>query len=214
MDPLTLLFAVVAGLIFFKLFNVLGRRTGHERPPPVAMGGSGAEADEGKAAPPRERDDEDAAPDASLDAGVAQIRLADRGFDPEQFLAGARAAFEMILDAFHKGEIEKVRPYLDADVYRGFARAVEDRAVGDTRRLVELVAVNRCELVEASMEGREARVTVRFDSDQTDVVKDSEERIVAGDPTAPVEVADLWTFARDSRSNDPNWRLVATRSPR
>ena len=28
-----------------------------------------------------------------------------------------------------------------------------------------------------------------------------------------VEIVDIWTFARDSRSRDPNWQLVATRSP-
>ena len=217
MDPLTLFFAAVAAFVFFKLFSVLGRRTGHERPPPAAAGGNGAEADDGKVVPLRRRDDgtgDAAALDASLEAGLARIRQADRDFDPERFLAGARAAFEMILDAFHKGELEKVRRFLDAEVHRGFARAVEDRDAGDAKRLVELVAINRCELAAASMEGPEARVTVRFESDQTDVVKDSEERIVAGDPTAPVEVTDLWTFARDTRSRDPNWLLVATRAPR
>ncbi|MBT6511016.1 MAG: Tim44/TimA family putative adaptor protein [Alphaproteobacteria bacterium] len=213
-----LIFAVVAGVIFFKLFSVLGRKTGHEQPPPMPMADAAGLADDHDNIVPLHRDEagEDdylAGLDDSLMAGFTQIREADGNFDPEQFLAGARAAFEMILDAFHKAELEKVRPFLDSAVYRSFATALEERDVGDTRRLIELVAINRCEPIEAEMKGREAHITIRFESDQTDVVKDSEDRIVAGDPSSAVEVTDIWTFARDTRARDPNWQLVATRSP-
>jgi len=213
----TLFFAVLAGVIFFKLFNVLGRRTGHEQPPSSPLPDSGADAaDDEKVVPLRPGDESEdlvAGLDAPLKAGVTQIQLADRNFDLEQFLAGARSAFEMIIDAYHKGELERVRTYLDSGVYRSFTRAVEERDVGDTTRMMELVAINKCEPIEAEMKGREAHITIRFESDQTDIVKDSEERIVAGDPTHPVEVVDIWTFARDTHSRDPNWQLVATRSP-
>jgi len=213
-----LILAIVAGVIFYRLFNVLGRRTGHEPPPPRPMGGPMNErAEEEKVVPLRPVEEEPAdalaGTDGPLRAGLTQIRLADGSFDLEQFLAGARAAFEMILDAFHKGELDKVRPFLAADVLRSFQQAVDSRDTEDSRRLIELVSINRCEAIEAEMKVREARITIRFESDQTDIVKDSEERIIAGDPTEPVEVTDIWTFARDSRSRDPNWQLVATRSP-
>lgn len=215
-----IIIAGLAALILYKLYNVLGRRTGHDKmPPPFPSNDSTTdrradrtpEADE--RATPAARDDEAAAAiEGPLKAGLAEIRLADRSFNLDSFLAGARAAFEGILDAFHKGELEPVRPLLADAVHRSFAQAIAQRDRDGTRRLLELVAINRCEAVAAVMKGREAHITVRFESDQTDVVKDSEERIVAGDPTEPLTVSDAWTFARDTRSQDPNWRLVATRS--
>ena len=215
-----IIIAGLAALILYKLYNVLGRRTGHDQMPPPfptddsmteRMADRTPEADERAA--PAARDGEAAAIDGPLKAGLAEIRQADRSFNLDSFLAGARTAFEGILDAFHKGELEPVRPLLTDAVHRSFAQAIAQRDRDGTRRLLELVAVNRCEAVAAVMKGREAHITVRFESDQTDVVKDSEERIVAGDPTRPLTVSDAWTFARDTRSQDPNWRLVATRSP-
>ena len=231
-----IIIAGLAALILYKLYNVLGRRTGHEKTPPpypmreraddspperaaeaerLAEDGGDAEADsrsadgDGDEAGPRPGAAE--AVEGPLKTGLAQIRRADRSFDLELFLTGARTAFEAILDAFHKGELEKVAPLVNATVYGSFFRAIDERDRDGTRRLMELVAINRCEAVAAAMEGHEARVTVQFESDQTDVEKDSEERIVRGDPTRPRTVNDLWTFARDTRSADPNWRLVATR---
>lgn len=208
-----LIFAVLAAVIFFKLFNVLGRRTGNEQPPPRP--GPVADNDDQETILPFRRQEDDQAVDTTdpLMSGLDRIGLADRSFDPEQFLAGAKTAFEFIIDAFHQGELEPVRPYLDEDVYRSFADALAQRNMEGTRRHVELVAINQCTVIEAEMAGRQARITVRFESEQIDVVKDSEERIIAGDPSGTIEVTDIWTFARDTGSRNPNWHLVATRSP-
>jgi predicted lipid-binding transport protein (Tim44 family) len=211
-----LIFAALAAFVLFRLFRVLGRRTGNERPPPSQVPGNAAnEQDNVVPLPGVDQQPEDslAGIDGPLRAGMTQIRLADGSFDPEQFLAGARSAFEMILDSFHKGELEKVRPFLDNDVYRSFATAVTERESAENRRIIELIAINRCEAIEAEMQGRQARITIRFESDQTDILKDSEDRIVAGDPSTPIEVTDIWIFGRDTKSRDPNWQLVATRNP-
>ncbi len=231
-----IIIAGLAALILYKLYNVLGRRTGHEKassPSPMrevdspperaseadSRAGDGTGRRPGDGADGRPGDGADSRPgtagavEGPLKTGLAEIRLADRSFDLELFLTGARAAFEAILDAFHKGELQEVKALLGDTVYRSFAQAIAERDRDGTRRLMELVAINRCEAVKAVMEGSEARVTVQFESDQTDVVKDSEGRIVHGDPTDPRTVKDDWTFARDTRSADPNWRLVATHSP-
>jgi predicted lipid-binding transport protein (Tim44 family) len=217
---LILIFAGLAAFVFFRLFSVLGQKTGNEQPPPpmVSDRSDSNGAEDKVVSLPRREDAPDAVPawgnDGPVGAGLTQISLADRSFDPDTFLAGARAAFEMIIEAFHKGQLEKVRPFLADDVYRSFAAAVADRekpAAEHTHS--ELIAVNGCEAVAAGMEGRMASITVRFESEQTEVVKDSEGRIVAGDLARPLEVIDVWTFARDTRARDPNWQLVATRSP-
>ncbi len=216
-----LIFAGIAVFVFFRLFSVLGQKTGHEREQPPAVPAperKERESDENVVNLPGRNDAPQTAPvwasDGPVGAGLTQISLADRSFDPETFLAGARAAFEMIIEAFHKGELEKVRPWLADDVYRSFAAAVAEREKpSEERTYSELIAVNGCKAVEAGMDGRMARIAVRFESEQTEVVKDSEGRIVAGDLTQPIDVIDIWTFARDTRARDPNWQLVATRNP-
>ncbi len=210
-----LIFAVLAAVIFFKLFNVLGRRTGNERPPP--MPGPVADNDEQGTVLPFRRQEEDVRKtDESgdpLTQGLDRIARTDHDFKIDEFLVGARQAFGMILDAFNHGNLEPVRKFLDDEVHRSFSQAIADRDRDGARRQIELVAIVDCEAVEAVMSGRQASITVRFRSNQTDVVKDSENRIIAGDPTRIIEVMDIWTFARDTRARDPNWLLVATRSP-
>ncbi len=208
-----LIFAILAAVIFFKLFNVLGRRTGHERPPPAPVASPVADNDDQNTVLEFKRQEEEEEPADPLNRGLSQIRRADRSFNPDQFLAGARQAFGMILDAFHKGDLEPVGQFLDRDVRESFRHAIDDRDKKGSRRQIELVAINGCEAIEAGMADHHARITVRFESEQIDVVKDSEDRIIDGDPTRTIEVTDIWTFSRDMTSRDPNWLLVATRRP-
>jgi len=119
----------------------------------------------------------------------------------------------MILAAFAKNDLGPVKPFLADDVYRRFADALGQSTKNGETREADLISIARCEALEAGMEGRIAKVTVKFVSEQTDIVKDSEGRIIAGEPGETVEIVDIWTFARDTRSRDPNWQLVATRSP-
>ena len=220
-----LIFAAIAAFVFFRLFSVLGRRTGHERrQPPLGSRGDNAEPGVADGARRDEEAEEEAVPEApalagdaagaadtAMAAGLAQLRRADQSFDLDGFMAGARTAFEAIIDAFHKGDLEAVRPWLDDDVHRSFSRAIDERERTPERTRTQLLGIDRCEAVDVGMAGRQARIAVRFESEQTEVVEDGEGRIVAGDPTAPLKVVDLWTFARDTRSRDPNWRLIATR---
>jgi predicted lipid-binding transport protein (Tim44 family) len=211
-----IIFAAIAGFILFRLYNVLGRRTGHERtqPPPVAVDSAKDGKDNVVRLPERDDDQISAAGmDGPLAAGITQIRMTDRDFDLDHFLAGARSAFEMILEAFSKGNLEPVRSFLADDVYRHFADALAQSEKDGETREADLISVAGCEALEVGMDGRIAKITVKFISEQTDIVKDSEGRIIAGDPGETVEIVDIWTFARDTRSRDPNWQLVATRSP-
>jgi len=123
---------------------------------------------------------------------------------------GARQAFEMIVDAFARGDTEALRPLLADDVYGGFAEAIEQRREAGETLETEVVAIKQAEAVEARMDGPHAYVTVRFVSDQVNVTRDAEGNIVDGDPDQLAEIVDLWTFGRDTSTRDPNWELVST----
>jgi predicted lipid-binding transport protein (Tim44 family) len=216
-------FAIVVLFLLFRLRGVLGRRTGQERyrdpfaqrstPPPAGAPMPGAPREgrgpiiEGTAAPVSEP------AHVPLAAGLARLKAADRGFDERSFLKGARGAFEIIVNAFAAGDAAALKPLLSADVYRSFAEAIQQRQAAKETHETNLVTMKECDLAEAGVEGTTAFVTVKFVSDQVNVTRAAEGTVIDGDPDRVAEKTDFWTFSRDIRARDPNWQLVATRSP-
>ena len=218
-------FALVAAFLVMRLRNVLGRRDGHrptERHDPFRPEPTGdekivrlPEREDRRRSPFDEESEAEPtpAPASALAEGLAQIRTSDRSFDPEAFMGGARIAFEMIVDAFAKGDDAALKPLLSPEVYNNFVRSIRERlAAGETLE-TELIAVRSMELTEAYMAGRTAHLTVRIVSDQVRCLRDETGQVIDGDPERVQEVVDVWTFARDTRSPDPNWQLVATGTP-
>ncbi|HEV2187897.1 MAG TPA: Tim44/TimA family putative adaptor protein [Stellaceae bacterium] len=210
-----ILFAMVAAFLVLRLRSVLGRRTGNERrreylrepattsDKVVTLGQRPAPAVAGPPLPA-------AAPAGAVANGLAQIAAADSGFEATRFLDGARAAFEWILGAFAAGDKMKLRSLLSDDVYKPFAEAIGEReAAGETLE-TRINKIGDIDIVEAGVDGDSARVTVKLVSQQIHVLRAHDGSVVDGDPQNPVEKTDFWTFARDTRSSDPNWLLVAT----
>ncbi len=217
------LFAAIAAFFVLRLRGVLGKRTGHEKRPkfdPLAK----SDKDEGEEdkvipLPDRSRDAkadeaaEEAAAETPLAAGLMQIKRVDKAFDEEQFLSGAGTAFEWIINAFAQGETKTLRPLLSNDVYGDFAGAIEEREGARQTLETTMVGITEAAIIEAELQGRTAFVTIKFVSEQVNVVRDSDGEVVEGDPSHVTKITDIWTFARNTRSRDPDWTLVATRSP-
>lgn len=218
-----LFFAMVAAFIALRLRSVLGRRTGHERRRTGGLGRtrSNGAADNVVALPDRSAavaaEEADPAIVGLADEGVktalTQIRLADHGFDLSQFLAGARAAFEMIVEAFAAGDKGVLRPLLANDVFADFAAAIDERSATGQALDTHLVGIRSTDPVGAELRDSSARVAVRFESEQVNVLRDAQGEIIEGDPNTAEEVIDIWTFERDTANQDPNWVLVETRTP-
>jgi len=220
-------FAMIAAFVVLRLRSVLGRRTGHEKPRPPRFQGSaerGARRDDNVVdLPGRRRADGSAEDDAPASAGVwgrgqtvsglDAVMRADPNFDVESFLSGARGAFEMVVGAFAEGDKSALRPLLSDEVFSNFAAAIDEReAAGETME-TEVLGFKSVSVQDGRMEGRVAHVTVEFITEQINVVRDSAQKAVDGDADHIAKVTDLWTFARDTASGDPNWLLVATRTP-
>jgi len=222
-------FAIVAAFIVLRLRSVLGRRTGHEPPPtqgsmfgrrPDSVEDNVISLPERGAAVPVEAAGDAAMSDVPAEEGVTamagglgDIKLADPSFDTNEFLSGASVAYEMIVVSFANGDVDTLKPLLTGDVYANFAGAIQDREARGETLETTLVAINSAEVIEARTEGRSAEVTVKFVSESVNVTRDAAGEAVSGDPRAVEKVTDIWTFARDTRGNDPNWRLIATSSP-
>ena len=228
-DFVTIFFLVAAVVIFLQLRSVLGRRTGSERPPfdPYSKRESAAETDSpdrGKVVtlPRRDGTDEDENPFASIDAFAApgtplneQLRAvakADPSFTPKEFANGARMAYEMIVVAFADGDRKTLKNLLSREVYEGFDAAISEReSKGEVVRS-SFVGIEKADIVGAEVKDSEANITLRIVSQLISATYDKAGALVDGDAETVAEVNDLWTFARDIRSRDPNWKLIATES--
>ncbi|HUC73354.1 MAG TPA: Tim44/TimA family putative adaptor protein [Stellaceae bacterium] len=216
-----ILFAMIAAFLVLRLRSVLGRRTGNERrrelftrrPAPVADKPApdkvARPADGNKVTPIAVPTAKPADP---VSEGLNRVRRADPSFEPSQFIDGARVAFEMIVTAFAKGDKAALRPLLSDEVFRPFAQTIDERVAANETVETRDLKLEDAEIVEADMTGRTARVTVKLVSHQIALTRAMDGSIVDGDPDHPVEKTDYWTFARDTRSADPNWMLVTTSS--
>ena len=222
----TIFFLIAAVVIFFQLRNVLGRRTGNERPPfdPYSKTVK-READAAqenvvslprKKAPGEPAEDAYAAIDAAakpgtdLNKGLRAIKDADPSFEPKSFVDGAKMAYEMIVMAYADGDRKTLKNLLSREVYDGFVAAISEREAKSEKIQSSFVGINKADIVSADMKGSEAHVTLRIVSELISATRDKAGTVIDGDPETVAEVKDVWTFARDTRSRDPNWKLVAT----
>ena len=226
----TIIFLALAVFIFLRLRSVLGQRTGAERPPydrrDVLQGTArgdkvvpvpGNVIDHAPAAaasepPPIDKWKGVAEPGSDLALGLNAVARLDTSFDLPHFLAGAKSAYEMIVLAFAAGDRRTLSDLLSGEVYEGFEHAIRDREQRGEKVERKFVGIDKTELVSAEVRGKMAHLTVRFVSQIISVTRDKSGTAVDGSPDKVADVTDVWTFARDVASRDPNWKLVGTES--
>jgi predicted lipid-binding transport protein (Tim44 family) len=228
-DIYTIIFLALAVFIFLRLRSVLGQRTGRERPPydPYSARDARAPASEkvvplpGRTAPepvarpaepaePSDRWKGIAASGSPVAAGLDSIAAADRNFDAQHFIAGARSAYEGIVGAFASGDRRTLKGLLSREVYDGFEAAIRERERKGETVENRFVSLDTAEITAAELRGNTAQVTIRFISQLISATRDRAGAVIDGSPDKVSEVTDVWTFARDVTSRDPNWKLVAT----
>lgn len=207
--------AMIAGFLALRLYSVLGKRTGHEQEPvlrpaedrakvsvlqpgPVGTaGGDTVRLADGLIAPAAEN-------------GVRALIGADRSFDAPQFVEGAKGAYKMVLEAFWRGDRQELEWLCDADVLASFEEAIAAREAEGHVLDNRLVRIEKAQIVEAAVNGRIAEVALRFEADIAAITRDKDGNVIAGSLTDAIGTRDIWTFTRDIRSADPNWKLSET----
>ena len=232
LDIYSIIFLVIAVVIFLKLRSVLGKRTGNEKPPFDRYSGrkeqEGGAVNDNVITLPRTNDkameeqpqviedeEEDrlagaALKGSTLEAALKAVMAADRNFEVKPFLTGARAAYEMIVTAFAEGDRKALKNLLAKEVYDGFVAAISDREARGEAIESTFIGIDKSEIVEAEVKSGTAQVTVRFLSQLISATRDKDGQLIDGDPNKITEVTDIWTFARDVNSRNPNWKLIAT----
>ena len=228
-DFYTIIFLALAVFIFLRLRSVLGQRTGRERPPYDPYSAREAArtptSDNVVTLPPR-AGDAPAAPAADAEpadrwkgvaeagsataSGLDAIAAQDPAFDAKHFITGGRAAYEMVVTAYAQGDRRNLKNLLSKEVYDGFDAAIKERETRGEKAETRFVSIDKADIIGAEVKGKTAQVTVRFVSQLVSVTRDKDGNVIDGSPDKVTDVTDVWTFARDLASRDPNWKLVAT----
>ncbi len=210
------IFATIAAFLGFRLYAVLGKRTGHEqsvgKPAEDVVGiPSKPEVVEDvrdSAVPPRIV--ETVAVEETASIGVRAINAADSSFNPGEFVEGAKSAYRYILESFWRGDEDALKDLVNSDVGEAFAEAIAGRKAAGQVLDNRLVSIERAVISKAGLNGKVATITVRFDADIAAVTRDADGKVVAGSTSDAVPTHDVWTFERTIKSANPNWILVDT----
>lgn len=231
-DPLNIFLLAVALVVFWRLRSVLGTRTGAEKPPfdlfgtkrngPQDAGPGVNRLPEPAPAPANDRGAGEpslpvwkgyAEEGSPLAAALERMAESEPSFNPRTFVEGAKAAYEMIIEAYAKGDKQGLKNLLSKEVFDGFSRAIDARAAQGQRVESRFVGIDKATIQQASLVGRKASITMEFVSELISATYDKAGEVVDGDPREIRQVTDVWTFERDVGSRDPNWKLVATEAP-
>ncbi len=189
---------VLAGIAIFlilKLRSVLGTRDGFEKPPiPLEDVRPRVRRDFEVIEGGPDRDITDHVAEGSDAArALAQMKKAEPGFSVGPFLQGARGAYEMILMAFEKGELDRIRPFLSDDVEASFAEAIAQRERDGLSVEANFLGIKELVLHDATFtpESRFGEIAVRFVADQTYVVRNKAGEVVEGSPREVKKTRDI-----------------------
>jgi predicted lipid-binding transport protein (Tim44 family) len=207
--------AMIAGFLALRLYSVLGKRTGHEQEPAPRPAEDRAKVTIVQPRPvPEMAGDSVRLADGLIasggEVGVRALIAADRHFDVPQFVEGAKAAYKMVLEAFWRGDRQELEWLCDADVLTSFEDAIAAREAEGHVLDNRLVRIEKAQIVDAGVNGRTAEISLRFEADIAAVTRDRDGHVIAGSLTDAISTNDIWTFTRDLRSSDPNWKLSET----
>ena len=210
MDPILVILIGVAAFFIYRLFSVMGTRTGHEQRPNLEALERKARASEPQQGAADDEAEAPVSPPKPVSTNARVLRDADPDFDEADFLNGARAAYEMIVEAFASGDLRSIRPYLSDSVYDAFKAAVLAREEAEHTSELKFVGVEHAAIVDSDTDSNWMTATTEFSSNQVRVTRDKDGNVVDGDPNRIDLIKDRWTFSRKRGSGDPNWILVAT----
>ena len=192
-----LILAVVAALVLLRLRSVLGRRTGNEKTDPSRFAYE----------QPQKNKDEDV---IKIQPTINHKSKENGWFDKDDFLKGASNAYELIVTNFETGNKQALKPFLSDSVMKSFEEVIEQRKVNEEKVEFNFIGIESSEIVNKDLKSNPMEVTVRFISEMITCIKNSKDEVISGSLNQVQKITDIWTFAKNKNSNNPNWLLVAT----
>ena len=187
-----ILLAIIAGFIILRLRGILGRRTGHEKKDFGDLFGKKV---------------------TQNDSEKKVVNLSQGKLDniaKEQFIKGAKAAYEMIITSFAKGDKKTIKPLLNKEIYKNFSDEIDHRKKENLKSELTFVGVKSAEIKNFEKKDNNYTFTVNFVSEIITCKKDKNNKVIEGNPDIIKTVNDVWKFSKNMWSNNPNWYLVET----
>jgi len=191
------LYAAIATIVCVMLYTVLGKSVGQG--PESGVDPMKAMKPKAAIVPPVE----DGTPKTGLDA----IAQADPNFSPAYFMDGAKAAYSMILEAFASGDHDQLKDLLTKDVYKVYADAITAREADNLTQVTDLGRLRRAAIQDSQLDGKTAQISVLYEAELTSALMNADGEVVQGDPDILSSISEVWTFERNLKSSDLNWRL-------
>ena len=211
-----IILAMAAAFLGLRLYSVLGKRSGHEQEPIIRRAAEDAPPPILRPAPingersPIAASEQDLDVDVSAQNGLRAIANADRQFDVALFIEGAKSAYQLVLEAFWRGDKEALQFLCDDDVYDSFVDVIDGRIERGETLENRLIRIDNARIIDAKFDMPMARITLQFDADVAVMVKNADGQMVGGSMSDAVESHDIWTFMRDVKATDRNWKLDET----
>ncbi len=212
--------ALIAGFILLRLRSVLGDKVGNDNPsyfnkiiPSASQAPAAIVQLDEKSLRPKTREEDPylmGIKDSALAESIEQMREKDPQFTATAFLQGAKMAYEMVFDAFAKGDRKTLSMLLADDIAAQFAKEIDAREAAENKTETTLVSVKAKDITAASVTGSIARITVVFESEQVIVTRSSKGEVVGGDLSELHEAQEDWVFERNMTSKNPNWKIIET----
>ena len=187
-----ILLAMIAGFVVLRLRGILGRRIGHEK---KIIGNSfntkSTQKDEEKKV-------------VNLNSNTLDDAM------KEQFIKGAKVAYETIVTSFAKGDKNSLKPLLNKEIYKNFSDEIDHRRKENLKSELTFVGVKSAEIKNFEKKDNIYIFTVNFVSEIITCKKDKDNKVIEGNPDLIKTVNDVWKFSKNMWSSNPNWYLVET----
>ena len=219
-SPDLIFFVVIAAFLIIRLRSVLGRRTGNEkRPKDVFMyqdttfdDVKSKNVDDKKTSNLKTFKNETSKKSLSGNKAVEKIRLYDSTFSLNKFLSGAKKAYEIIIKSYASGEINKIKKLLESQVFLAFSKKVNLRKKNKQTLDHTFVSIKSADIKKIDLKENIVDIVVKFVSEQVNLLKNNKGKIIEGNNDYIENHTDYWTFTKDLKSSNPNWKLVVTKS--
>ena len=187
--------AVVAGIVLLRLRSVLGKRTGSEKKDPNLYSYDQPVNQSSDTMKPKK---------------VTKQTNNSQWFDNDDFVNGAKGAYETILTNFENGNTKELKPLLVDDVFKSFTDVINQRKKNDEQVEFSFIGIQSAEIIYKDLNTIPMEVTVRFVSEMITCIKNNKDEVISGSLNQIQKITDVWTFAKHKNKKNSNWLLQTT----
>ena len=185
---------MIAGFVILRLRGILGRRTGHEK---------------------KNSNDLFAKNSIRKATNDKEEHLDSNNFNDaakEQFIKGAKIAYETIITSFAKGDKAALKPLVNKEIYQNFSDVIDQRKKENLKSELTFIGVKAAKIQNFEKKDNIYTFTVNFVSEIITCKKNKNNKVIEGNPDTIKIVNDIWKFSKNMWSDNPSWYLVETQA--